>query len=426
MHHNRNYKINQVTESTLVIGVDIAKKTHYACPIDYRGRELQKAFRIQQSNHGFETFYSAIKALMAEFNKTNILIGFEPTGHYWMNLAAFLEERDIPFVLVNPLNVKRSKEFDDNTQSKNDKKDARVIAKLIPNGSFSIPRKMSETESELRRGAAFRNRLKDEVASIKNRIQRWIDLYFPEFSSVFKSLGEHARASLRCTPLPDDIRSGSPEDLLKIYRESGARYASLKRTEKLFEAAKYSIGVKDGSAMARMEINALLDQLEIYEAQVTEITHSLIELARTLPDFIHLTSISGVSETTIVELLAETGSLKHYKHPRQLIKLAGLALRDNSSGKYEGKRQLSKRGRRRLRALLYKSMLPLIHNNTAFCELYEYYISRKENPLKKKEALVALCRKLLQVFHGLSKNSTMFDGERMKQDLSNSTLSNVA
>ena len=31
MNHNRNNKINQMTEDTLVIGIDIAKKTHYAC-----------------------------------------------------------------------------------------------------------------------------------------------------------------------------------------------------------------------------------------------------------------------------------------------------------------------------------------------------------------------------------------------------------
>ncbi|WP_201717052.1 IS110 family transposase, partial [Rossellomorea arthrocnemi] len=84
------------------------------------------------------------------------------------------------------------KELDDNLQSKNDLKDARVIAKMMPQGYYSIPREMTQIDSELRRGTAYRARLKEESASIQNRIRRWIDLYFPEFASVIKGLGKQA------------------------------------------------------------------------------------------------------------------------------------------------------------------------------------------------------------------------------------------
>ena len=40
--------------------------------------------------------------------------------------------------MVNPLHVKRSKELDDNLQTKNDKKDAVVIARLMKDGRFSV------------------------------------------------------------------------------------------------------------------------------------------------------------------------------------------------------------------------------------------------------------------------------------------------
>ena len=46
MNFNTNEKINQVSENTLVIGIDIAKHKHYACAIDDRGRVLQKSFPI--------------------------------------------------------------------------------------------------------------------------------------------------------------------------------------------------------------------------------------------------------------------------------------------------------------------------------------------------------------------------------------------
>ncbi|WP_275896478.1 transposase, partial [Serratia marcescens] len=45
-----------------------------------------------------------------------------------------------------------------------------------------------------------------------------------------------------------------------------------------------------------------------------------------------LCAVPGIGNVTIVELLSEVGSLTQYEHPRQLIKLAGLTLRENSSG----------------------------------------------------------------------------------------------
>ena len=90
MNNKRNQKINQVTNSTLIIGIDIAKRTHYACAVDDRGRELSKSFAVHQSNQGFQQFYIHLHQLMKKQGKKDLLIGFEPTGHYWMNLAAFL------------------------------------------------------------------------------------------------------------------------------------------------------------------------------------------------------------------------------------------------------------------------------------------------------------------------------------------------
>jgi transposase len=80
-----------------------------------------------------------------------------------------------------------------------------------------------------------------------------------------------------------------------------------------------------------------------------------------------------IRDATIIDLLAEIGSFAHYQDPRQLIKLAGLTLREHSSGQHKGQKQISKRGRKRLRALLFRAMMPLIRHNKAFRQLHEYY-----------------------------------------------------
>lgn len=418
MNNTRNQRLNQVSEATLVIGIDIAKKTHYACAVDARGFELCKPFSVKQSHIGFQQFYDNLHELLKSHQKREILVGFEPTGHYWMNLAAFLTIKGIPFVMVNPMHVNRSKELDDNLQTKNDQKDSRVIAKLITNGYFSQTRKLDGIEAELRQGCSIRWGLKKDLVKVKNRIIRWLDRYFPEFQVAFKDLGKNACVMLKCTPLPMDLLEKEVDDLVALYQEKeNLKYPAKRKIEKAKKVAEYSIGLTEGIMMARIEINLLITQYELLQEQLEQVTDELKELAKELTDYQRLLSIPGIGEETIIDLLAETGSLSHYHHPRQLIKLAGLTLRENSSGKRIGQKELSKRGRRKLRALLYRAVLPLIRNNKAFFDLYQYYITRTDNPLKKKEALVVLCSKMLKIFHGLCRNNINFNEEKMRTDL---------
>ena len=417
MNSNTNEKINQVSENTLVIGIDIAKHKHFACVIDDRGRVLQKSFPIVQSRIGFEAFYERLLTLKTAHEKQDILVGFEPTGHYWMNLAAFLTDHGIPFVMVNPMHVNRSKELDDNLQTKNDQKDALVIARLMRDGRFNYPRILDGIEAELRNGATLRSKIQEDLSALQNRMIRWLDRFFPEFTQVFKSFGKMAYAALEMTPLPTDIQGKTPEALLFLYRQvEGMKSPQLPKAKQLIEAAESSIGLTEGLVMARLEIATLLSQVKLMQTQLDELTVQLIELAKQMTDYDYLISVPGIGDVTIVDLLSEVGSLTQYEHPRQLIKLAGLTLRENSSGQQKGQKRISKRGRRKLRALLFRVMMPLIQHNPAFKALHEYYTTRTVNPLRKKQSIVVLCGKLLKILHALCKKKMMFNIHRMMND----------
>jgi hypothetical protein len=87
------------------------------------------------------------------------IVGMEPTGHYWLNLAHILKENQIKFVAVNPLHVKRGKELDDNSPTKNDVKDAKVIAQLVKDGRYAEPTTPQGVYAELRVAKKIRNLL---------------------------------------------------------------------------------------------------------------------------------------------------------------------------------------------------------------------------------------------------------------------------
>ncbi|MGD6875772.1 IS110 family transposase [Bacillus infantis] len=418
MDFKQNQKINQVTENTLVIGIDIAKRTHYACFVDDRGRVLQKSFSVSQLENGFELFYQRILASMKENAKTEVIVGFEPTGHYWLNLAYFLEERGIPLAMVNPMHVKRSKELDDNLPTKNDRKDALVIARLVKDGRFSYPRILKGMEAELRVGSSFKGKLTEELGAVKNRMIRWLDRYFPEFVQVFPSFGKMALAALQCTPFPSDLHQKQPDEVLSLYRNAeGLKSPQKPKAVRLIEVAASSIGVTEGHQMARIEIATLVRRYHQLEQDIESITRHLDTLVKTSVEYEWLSTVPGLGDATIVDLLAEIGSFSHYEDPRQIIKLAGLTLRENSSGEHKGKKRISKRGRRKLRALLFRVMMPMIRHNEAFRKLHEYYTNRKVNPLRKKQSIVVLCGKLLKVLHGISTKHRAFDTQRMMRDI---------
>ncbi|MCY0895632.1 MAG: transposase [Alicyclobacillaceae bacterium] len=131
MSITQNSKIRRITDSTLVVGADIAKKVHVARASDVRGVELGKPQTFDTTRHGLERLLTWIQSLMFEHSYDNVVFGVEPTGHYWMNLDQFLRHEGIQVLLVNPLHVKRTKELEDNSPTKNDRKDARVIALLV-------------------------------------------------------------------------------------------------------------------------------------------------------------------------------------------------------------------------------------------------------------------------------------------------------
>ena len=108
-------------------------------------------------------------------------------------------------------------------------------------------------------------------------------------------------------------------------------------------------------------------------------------------------AIKGIGVITVAGFLAEVGDVRRFESPRQIQKLAGLSLRENSSGKHKGQTTISKRGRSKLRAVLFNAAIPLIAKNPEFKSLHEYYTTRANNPLKKKQSVIAISCKLMRV-----------------------------
>ena len=254
MSVTQDNKIRQVTDETLVVGVDIASEIHWARAFDWRGLEIGRVTSFENDADGFAHFAAWLAATAEKGKKAHIIIGAEPTGHYWFTLAVRLKNSGIKLVLVNPHHVKKSKELDDNHPSKSDRKDPKTIAKLVLEGRWSEPYIPEGIYAELRVAVNLRWRIQRELTMTKNQIQRWLSIYFPEHRKVFgKFDGAASMAVLKEAPLPQDLASLGADGINAIWRKRKLRAVGKKRAQALYEAAKTSVGCVNGSAAAQYE-----------------------------------------------------------------------------------------------------------------------------------------------------------------------------
>ncbi|EMT39286.1 Transposase IS116/IS110/IS902 family, partial [Thermoanaerobacter thermohydrosulfuricus WC1] len=150
------------------------------------------------------------------------------------------------------------------------------------------------------------------------------------------------------------------------------------------------------------------------------------ELIVEIPGVKELLEIKGIGMNTVAGFIAEVGDIEKYEHPKQIQKLGGLNLVENSSGKYKGETTISKRGRKRLRRVLFTAVMALVAKNEEFRELHKYYTTRAQNPLKKKQSLIVLCNKLIRIFYVILKKGVKYDPIKMMKDIKRPALQEAA
>ena len=428
MQQKQNQRIQQITDATIIVGADIAKQTHVARAIDFRGIELGKECVFSNDDKGLTKLVTWMKELQRLHGKTDVVFGVEPTGHYWFPLGAFIQDLNVRFVLVNPHHVNKSKELEDNSPTKNDYKDAKVIANLVKDGKYTEPKLPTGIYADLRILMNLREKVMVNLGQVQQRIQNWLDRFFPEYTEVFKDWeGKASLITLRQCPFPQELVSLGASGIVSQWKSGGIeRAVGMKRAQRLVSAAERSIGLKEGLTAARLELTALLEQYEMFTRQRDEIMVQVEQLLSQIPGTQEMLSVPGMGVTTLAGFLAEVGDLKGYDHGQQIIRLAGLNLKENSSGKRQGKTGISKRGRSRLRALLFRAILPMVSKNAEFKALHEYYTTRTCNPLKKKQSLIALCGKLIRVLHTLGTKQVSYNAEDLLGPLRKSQLQMAA
>jgi transposase len=395
-----------VNRGVLVVGIDIGKGKHVAVgtSIEY---SFTKPFYIRDQRKSFELFEEKIEDWKKKLKCKEVVIGFESTGHYWKPLGYYLKERNYHLVEVSTSHTKKAKELMDNSPLKCDPKDARVIGDLVRQGKILTPVFPEGEILNLREILHTRENLVKDRTSVLNRLHKIVDVTFPERREIIKDIkGKTSIFLLKKAPFPENIIKKGLEWLKEnIWKRSRGRYNHTV-AELLYKSAKDTIGVREGIEGFFWELKVLLPRLERLNREIEEIELRIKKILEDTHEARYLMTIPGIAYITAATVIAESGGLRRYEKVESVLKIAGLNLYEISSGKHEGEKHITKRGRSLMRQKLYFAALQQAREGMP---LYSFYRKLTEdNGVKRTKALIAVARKLLKIMFALVRDKREF------------------
>lgn len=416
---DKNAKLTFISDDMLILGCDVGSETHYLRAIDTRGRELSKsAFPFSNSSEGFQSAKEWAVNIAAVNNKNQIVMGLEPTGHYWFALATWMISNGISVVQVNPYAVKQTKEVEDNSQLKDDTKDPKLIANLVKDGNFGMPYLPEKLYGELRRLSMFRDQLNEDRIRSLNRMHREMKIYFPEYKAALGKIdGAFSLELLKQAPFPRDLTELGTDGIRQIWHAAKLRGRGYSRAEEILEYAKKSVGIKDGEEASKTAVKWFVQKIMELDEQLSETEKEINQKCQEIPYAENILEISGIGENILSGILAEMGDISRFDDVKEIQKLSGLGLVASSSGKHKGETRISHRGRKRLRYWLFQAAKSVVAHAEEFKELHMYYTTRSENPLKKMQSLIVIACKLLRVIYTMLTKGIKYDPKKMLMDI---------
>ena len=404
-----NEKIERITQDTLICGIDIGKTKCCVRFCDYRGLEVYHKIWFDRTEN-LDAIGCQITAAMYKENKNDVIIAFEPTGHYWLNIDKYFKDCGQETVLMPTYTVKQAKEQYDQNPTKSDPKDALLIARLTSEGKYVKPIERNEIYQDIYSGYQIYDDIQIEINRIKNKIHVWNDKYFPELERVYKINSVGVKPIYENQLIPSEIKDMGLEVFIELMTKNNSRAnkSNIINLKKLCEKSN-AINIDNFS---KYEIKRLYERYEELVKELEEVKNKLIELASQIDYAEKLVEISGVNYISVIGIIAETGDLRNYEHAKQVIKMSGLSLKENSSGKKKGKKHISKRGRSKLRRNLKQIGITLVKNNNFFLQLHNYYTTQRENKLNKLVSINAIIRKFTYIMMSIVKSGESFNIEK--------------
>jgi transposase len=395
-----------VPVSNAIVGIDLADRKQMVVVTDHDSKVLaRRTFRVKAWDLGAALDWAGERAVKAGF--AGVSVACEPTGHRWRVLGQLAEQREMPFVCVQPALSSWVRKTEDLTTDKTDDKDAVLIARLTAQLRCYLPEPVDETWGRLRHLGARRDQLLGEHVACVQQVRDLLECVWPAAldaaAQPFKSTTWVAAVAVVVT------RDGG--DLQRTRRLGWARFERAVRKEitrrggvkpclriarKVFAALDDTAGVLPHRPGAFERIAWVLEDWEDATTKLAAIEDRMVAVLDAL-DLTELAcTIEGLSPVGAAAILAETGDLNRFTSARAVVKHAGLAPRERTSGTFTGRARLSGAGRPGLRAAAWRATWGCLQHNRVYAARYRHLTTRETNKLKPTQAQTVVAGAILR------------------------------
>lgn len=392
------------------LGIDIGKNTHVASLIDENGKALFKAFSFSNTTSGGESLLKILDDFIT--SPSDLAIGMEATGHYWLSLYSFLVEHDFLIHVVNPIQTDGWRKGVEIRKRKTDIIDSLLIADLIRYGNFFETSLADEDTLALRNLCRFRNYLVGSISDLKRKTICILDQIFPEYSTVFSNVfGQTSKEILKNFSLLSDFENISCEQLAIVLSEIRQKKFAASKLNRITDLSKDSFGVKFALDSFHLQLKILVEQIDFIQLQIIELENQMAAIVEKLNSPIF--SIPGIGPITGATILSEIGDIERFSTPSKLVAFAGIDASVNQSGDYSSNsNHMSKRGSPYLRKAIFQAALVASNCDPVF---KAYYQKKRAEGKHHLTALGAVSRKMCYTIHAILKNNIVYEVQLHKE-----------
>ena len=383
------------------VGIDISKYKHDFCIISNTGEVIVENSSFENNKKGFQSLLEQLKP----YDKSQVHIAFEATGHYSMNLELFLIDKKFSFMKINPLIIKQFLKTRSLRRTKTDKTDALNIAEYL----MSVPYKPNSLLLyhiySLKSLCRTREQLIKERSKFAVLLTNELDKSFPELKPFFNNI-----ISSTLLFILDKYKNPSHIALMKDYdsircisrgKFTYAKFAKLK------ELAKNTVGYHDDNT--DLLISTYVSLYNYFNDKIVPIDKQISTIIKELNPSI--LSIPGIGEISAASIISEYGDISCFSSPAKMLAFAGLEPSINQSGTLESNGKMVKHGSGHLRYVLMNTSLTLLKFNPIF---YDFYLKKRSEGKPHRVALSHVCKKLVRLIYTLETKHVDFDPSLLK------------
>ena len=383
------------------LGIDIGKNTHVASLMDEKAKIIFKAFSFSNSTDGAISLLEKLTPY-----KSNLEIGMEATGHYWLSLYSFLVEKEFIIHVINPIQTDGWRKGTEIRKRKTDIIDSILIADFIRYGNFLETSLANEDVMSLRNLSRFRNYLISSIGDLKRKTICVLDQIFPEYSSIFSDVfGKTSKELLLQLNTPTDFEDISSSQLEQVLTKVTLKKFAKDKINTISALAKTSFGITFCIDSFSFQLKLLIEQISFIEKQVSDVEKQIKEILAKINS--PITTVPGIGDVTAATILGEIGDINRFSSGSKLVAYAGIDATISQSGEYEStNNRMSKRGSPYLRKALFQAAF--IASNCDFV-FKDYYQRKRAEGKHHKVAIGAVARKLCHTIHAVLKNNSSYE-----------------